>query len=57
MSYGANEAETFRLVGIYTGKILKGANPSDLPVHRVTKVELIMTSRLPRHSASPFRSR
>ena len=42
MSYGANEAETFRLVGIYTGKILKGANPGDLPVHRATKVELII---------------
>jgi putative ABC transport system substrate-binding protein len=42
MSYGANEAETFRLVGIYTGKILKGANPADLPVQRSTKVELII---------------
>jgi putative ABC transport system substrate-binding protein len=42
MSYGANEAETYRLVGIYTGKILKGANPDDLPVQRSTKVELII---------------
>ena len=42
MSYGANESETYRLVGIYTGKILKGANPGDLPVQRVTKVELII---------------
>jgi putative ABC transport system substrate-binding protein len=42
MSYGANEAETYRLVGIYTGKILKGANPGNLPVHRSTKVELII---------------
>jgi putative ABC transport system substrate-binding protein len=42
MSYGADEAETYRLVGIYTGKILKGANPGDLPVQRVTKVELII---------------
>ncbi len=42
MSYGADEAETFRLVGIYTGKILKGANPRDLPVQRSTKVELII---------------
>jgi putative tryptophan/tyrosine transport system substrate-binding protein len=42
MSYGANETETYRLVGIYTGKILKGANPGDLPVHRGTKVELII---------------
>ena len=42
MSYGPNEAETYRLVGIYTGKILKGANPGDLPVQRATKVELII---------------
>jgi putative ABC transport system substrate-binding protein len=42
MSYGANEAESYRLVGIYTGKILKGANPRDLPVQRSTKVELII---------------
>ena len=42
MSYGANEAESFRLVGIYTGKILKGAKPGDLPVQRSTKVELMI---------------
>ena len=42
ISYGADETETYRLVGIYTGKILKGANPGDLPVQRVTKVELII---------------
>ena len=42
MSYGANQAETYRLVGIYVGKILKGANPSDLPVQQSTKVELII---------------
>jgi putative ABC transport system substrate-binding protein len=42
MSYGADETETYRLVGVYTGKILKGANPGDLPVQRVTKVELII---------------
>jgi putative tryptophan/tyrosine transport system substrate-binding protein len=42
LSYGANETETYRLLGIYTGKILKGANPSDLPVQRSTKVELII---------------
>ena len=40
MSYGADEAERYRLIGIYTGKILKGANPGDLPVQRATKVEL-----------------
>jgi putative tryptophan/tyrosine transport system substrate-binding protein len=40
MSYGADEAETYRLVGIYTGKILKGVKPGDLPVQRATKVKL-----------------
>ena len=42
ISYGANETESYRLVGIYAGKILKGAKPSDLPVQRSTKVELII---------------
>jgi putative tryptophan/tyrosine transport system substrate-binding protein len=42
MSYGANEAERYRLVGIYTGKILKGAKPGELPVQRSTKVELMI---------------
>jgi putative ABC transport system substrate-binding protein len=42
MSYGAHEGETYRLVGIYAGKILKGETPSDLPVQRSTKVELII---------------
>ena len=42
ISYGANETETYRLIGIYTGKILKGANPGDLPAQRSTKVELLI---------------
>jgi putative tryptophan/tyrosine transport system substrate-binding protein len=42
LSYGANETETYHLLGIYTGKILKGARPGDLPVQRVTKVELMI---------------
>jgi putative tryptophan/tyrosine transport system substrate-binding protein len=42
MSYGPDLADTFRLVGIYTGKILKGAKPVDLPVQQVTKVELVI---------------
>ena len=42
MSYGTDETETFRLVGIYTGKILKGVKPADLPVQRSTKVELLI---------------
>ena len=42
ISYGANEAEGYRLGGIYTGKILKGAKAGDLPVQRSTKVELMI---------------
>jgi putative ABC transport system substrate-binding protein len=42
MSYGGDEAEIFRLVGIYAGKILKGEKPADLPVQQATKVELIV---------------
>jgi putative ABC transport system substrate-binding protein len=42
MSYGPDETESHRLVGNYTGKILKGEKPSDLPVQRNTKVELII---------------
>jgi putative ABC transport system substrate-binding protein len=42
MSYGPDETESHRLVGIYTGKILKGEKPGDLPVQRNTKVELII---------------
>ncbi len=45
VSYGSDETEYYRLVGVYTGRILKGDKPGNLPVQQSTKVELIINLR------------
>jgi putative tryptophan/tyrosine transport system substrate-binding protein len=57
MGDGTDTSDLSRQVGVYTGRILKGDNPADMPVQQATKVELSINLKTAKMLALPFRCR
>ena len=57
MSYGISLAESYRQMGVYVGRILRGVKPAELPVMRPTRIELILISKPRRQWGLRFRRR
>ena len=54
MNYGASIPDAYYQVGVYTGQILKGANPAELPVQRPTKLRLVVNLKAARALGTEF---